>query len=315
LARFASDRKKQEETIIAKLDYLDQENYQKIIHEWNDTDKVYPDNKTIGKLFEEQAGRSPDSIAVVYDKIQLTYCELNERANQLANYLITHYKIRSDELIALCLDRSEHMLIAILAVLKAGGAYVPMDPSYPDERIGYILNDTNSRIVLTNEVYRSKLEKIRAINFKDSEELKTLRGIELNDDLALSILGIDSQELQEQISLQTKSNPVVLTTSSNLAYVIYTSGTTGNPKGVMQLHGNLMRLFAATEDLYKFSNKDIWILFHSYVFDFSIWEMLGALIHGGKLIILESIDFFETCIIVVPVPLSFLIFSTSQSKK
>ena len=111
-----------------KLTYLNEEQYRKIIQEWNETDKDYPRDKTIHELFEEQVEKTPDSVAVVYEGSQLTYQELNNRANQLANYLRQKYNVKPDDLVTLCLDRNEHILIAILAVLKAGGAYVPMDP-------------------------------------------------------------------------------------------------------------------------------------------------------------------------------------------
>ena len=120
---------------VQDLSYLDQKQYNQIIHSWNNTDKDYPNDKTTHKLFEEQVVRTPDNIAVVYEETKLTYRELNKRANQLANFLRQNHNIKPDTLVVLCLDRSENILIAILAVLKAGGAYVPMDPSYPDQRI------------------------------------------------------------------------------------------------------------------------------------------------------------------------------------
>ncbi|MDB5011993.1 MAG: non-ribosomal peptide synthase/amino acid adenylation enzyme, partial [Daejeonella sp.] len=120
---------------ISELNYLNQADHQKIVHEWNNTKHNYPSEKTIHQLFEEQVIRTPDNIALIYEDITLTYCQLNEKANQLAAYLTDGFSIEPDELVALCLDRSEHMLIAILGVLKAGGAYVPIDPSLPAERI------------------------------------------------------------------------------------------------------------------------------------------------------------------------------------
>jgi non-ribosomal peptide synthetase component F len=163
LEQFASllgNKQKQETFTIAQLSYLPTPIYEQVIREWNNTEREYPDNKTIQELFEEQVERTPDNIAVVYEDTKLTYRELNNKANQLAHYLINNYQIKPDSLIALCLDRSEHMLIGILGALKAGGAYVPMDPSYPDERINYILEDTKAQIVLSNEVYKEKLERM-----------------------------------------------------------------------------------------------------------------------------------------------------------
>ncbi len=120
---------------MSDLRYLNQETSDKVLLDWNDTDKDYSFEKTIHGLFEEQVKRTPDNIALIYEDKKLSYKELNEKANQLANYLNKKYNIKPGTLVTLCLDRSEHMLIAILAVLKAGGTYVPMDPTYPDERI------------------------------------------------------------------------------------------------------------------------------------------------------------------------------------
>ncbi|NEJ83531.1 AMP-binding protein, partial [Rhizobium leguminosarum] len=139
---------------------LSAQQYQQIVAAWNATEKEYPREKTVQALFEDQVEKTPDHIALVYEDVKLTYRELNARSNQLANYLRQTYDIKPDDLIALCLDRSEQMLIAILAVLKAGGAYVPMDPSYPDDRIQYTLEDTGTKVVLTNVVHQAKLEEI-----------------------------------------------------------------------------------------------------------------------------------------------------------
>jgi non-ribosomal peptide synthetase component F len=141
LSKLSGNYKNQEENKLYNIRYLDKEEREKIINEWNRTDKEYRSESTINELFEEQVAKSPDSIAVVYEDIRLTYSELNERANRLAHYLREKYEVKSDSLVGICLDRSEHILIGILAVLKAGGAYVPIDPSYPDDRIKYIIED------------------------------------------------------------------------------------------------------------------------------------------------------------------------------
>src|SRR5262249_51816860 len=131
---------------IKALHYLDAFSYQQIIYAWNQTQTKYPADKTIHQLFEAQVARTPDHVAVIYQDQQLTYRELNAKANQLAHYLQDRYATQADDLIALCLDRSEMMLITILAVLKSGAAYVPIDPSYPEERIGFILTDTKAKV-------------------------------------------------------------------------------------------------------------------------------------------------------------------------
>jgi amino acid adenylation domain-containing protein/thioester reductase-like protein len=238
----------------------------------------YPQNKTIHELFEEQVRKTPNNIAIIYANTKVTYQELNRKANQLANYLHRNYHIQPDDLVVLCLDKNEHLLIAILAVLKAGGAYVPVAPSYPDSRIRYFLDDTKPKVVLTNKKHQQKLQ------IKDTD-----------------VLTIDTNKMQEILSTENLCNLSIPVSSENLIYVIYTSGTTGCPKGVQQQHNNVMRLFTATNSWYHFTNTDIWTLFHSYAFDFTIWEIWGALLYGGKLVIptLEQIrdihSFYELC--------------------
>ena len=265
---------------IADYSLLTKKQYRQIVYEWNKTEQKYPKNKTIHQLFEEQVLKTPNNVAVIFGDKKLTYQELNAKANQLAHYLLNRYQIEEDDLIALYLERSELMLIAILAALKTGGAYVPIETSYPDERIKYILDDTNTKIVLTNKEHKNRL-------------LSIIGNIET--------LPIDAKETQDQLIKQNLVNPITATKSNNLIYVIYTSGTTGNPKGVMQQHDNVMRLFTATNDWYVFTANDTWTLFHSYAFDFSVWEIWGALIYGGKLIIptkeqcIDTYAFYELC--------------------
>jgi non-ribosomal peptide synthetase component F len=132
------------------MNILSSEQYKKIVFEFNQTEKPYPRDKTIHKLFEEQVLKTPDNIAVIYEDRKLTYQELNNKANQLANYLLKHYEIKPDDLIALLLNRSECIIIAILAVLKTGAAYVPISPDYPEERIKYILEDIRAKIAIND---------------------------------------------------------------------------------------------------------------------------------------------------------------------
>ena len=278
--------------------YLNSKQYNKIINIWNKTDKDYPNTKTIHHLFEEQVERTPDSIAVVYENRKLTYRELNERANQLANYIIQNYAIGPDALIALCLDRSEYMLIAILGVLKSGAAYVPMDPSYPDERIKYILEDTNSLLVLTNKVHNERLERIINTDLRVLIDTKN----DLNNDLYKEInhqthvLAIDHELLKDQLSLQLISNPKTNTKSTNLAYIIYTSGTTGNPKGVMIEHKGVVNLQHALTGRYEFTNssQENLLQLSNYIFDASIEQIVVTLLNGHTLVGITSSILFNT---------------------
>ena len=150
-------------------------------------------------------------------------------------------------------------MIGILGILKSGGAYVPIDSEYPTERINYILEDTKTALILTQSHLTKKLLEVTDVN-------------------QITMDTISYQNLESfNLPLQNKPN--------DLAYVIYTSGTTGNPKGVLQMHGNVQRLFSTTNHQFEFSDQDTWTLYHSYIFDFSVWEMWGALFYGGKLVI------------------------------
>ncbi|WP_440994900.1 AMP-binding protein, partial [Cysteiniphilum litorale] len=201
------------------------EEYQTIVYDWNQTDRDYPKDKTIYQLFEEQVKANPDNIALVFEEQALSYNELNNRANQLARYIRQSYKqgtqaeLKPDTLIALCLDRSLEMVISILAVMKAGGAYVPIDPEYPEDRIGYILEDTQAKIVLTQKWHEEKLSAIKNnFNNESKQNKQSIRLVDVN---------------VEAINNEQEANLEQYSQSIDLAYVIYTSGTTGKPKGVM----------------------------------------------------------------------------------
>ncbi len=252
-----------------KLHYLTEPEVRQI-EAWNRV-RDYSQAKTVPELFEEKAALFPDRIALAFEEKRVTYRELNERANCLANHLIDVYDVRPDTLIALCFERSDELPAAILGVLKAGGAYVPIDPRYPDERIKYILEDSAPLLVLAEEVLRERLEELT------------------------------TAPVVSRIPEAAAANPRPPITPANLAYVIYTSGTTGKPKGVLQTHHNITRLFAATQEKFAFSEHDVWMLFHSYAFDFSVWEIFGALLYGGKLAILthqqtrDAHEIFRIC--------------------
>ena len=256
------------QTKLSDISYLNTTDYNKIIYSFNDTSITFPSNKLIHELFEEEVTKNPNNIAIVCEDRSYSYEELNQRSNQLARLLRDEYQIIGDDLVALCLERNEYMIIAMLAVLKAGGAYVPIDPGAPNDRIIYILKDIKTKVILTNDSLGNKLGNIcNSVEF--DVKLET----------------IDKILLGTELFANNFTNLVLTTNNHNLAYVIYTSGTTGIPKGVLQEHNNVVRLFLATKKWYKFDQNDVWTLFHSYVFDFSVWEIWGALIFGGKLII------------------------------
>jgi amino acid adenylation domain-containing protein len=209
-------------------------------------------------LFAAQVERDPDRIAVNFEDRQITYAELNQQANQLAHYLQS-VGVTTDQLVGLCVERSIDTIIGILGILKAGGAYLPIDPSNPPERSAYILADAQVTVLVTTADLVASLARIDRV-------------ICLDTDLP-------------QIEQYPITNPVNLVDATNLAYVIYTSGSTGQPKGVSVNHANVTRLFTATADWYQFGPQDVWTLFHSFAFDFSVWEIWGALLYGGRLVV------------------------------
>ena len=215
---------------ISNLDYLLPYQQDKIFNEWNNTDKYYPEDKLINELFEESVEKYPNNIAVIFEDIQLTYKELNEKANKFSNYLRNKFEIKPDDLIALCIDRSELMIITIIAVWKSGAAYVPMDPNFPDKRMEYILNDTKCKILLANEIYLDKINN-------------------LNTNLSTTIC-IDNHTFISDLDNYSGLNIKNDTKSNNLAYIIYTSGTTGLPKGVMIEHRTVIAYKYSINELY-----------------------------------------------------------------
>jgi non-ribosomal peptide synthetase component F len=229
--------------------------------DWNETPAKYESSACAHELFEAQAARTSDAIAVVFEGQSLTYGELNRRANRLAHHLIAR-GVKPDTHVAICAERSLEMMIGILAILKAGGAYVPLDPAYPADRLAYMLHDSAPAVLL--------LFNSRAVL----------------DPGAVPVL--DLQADSHAWAREPHTNPTRQATglhSRHLAYIIYTSGSTGAPKGVMVEHGNVARLLSATRHWFDFGNEDVWTLFHSYAFDFSVWEIWGALAYGGRLVV------------------------------
>ncbi|NWE25092.1 amino acid adenylation domain-containing protein, partial [Pseudomonas gingeri] len=216
---------------------------------------------TLHQLFEGRAQRTPQAVAVIDGERQLTYGELNRRANRLARHL-RKQGVRADARVAICVERGLSMIVGLLAILKAGGAYVPLDPTSPMERLAYQVQDSQPVVVLVQGATR-----------------------ELLGALAVPVLDLDRESWQDE-----SDEDLVLPelTPRHLAYVIYTSGSTGLPKGVMIEHRQVVRLFAATRHWFDFNEQDVWALFHSFAFDFSVWEIWGALVHGAHLLIVPQ---------------------------
>ena len=272
---------------VAELSYLDKDSYEQIMQGWNDTYAEFARDKTLHQLLEEQVLRTPDNVAVVSGEVSLSYREFNSRANQLAHYLSAKHGVIADDMVVLCLDRSEYMLLAVQGTLKAGAAYVPMDSGYPDERISYILKDTKTKVVLTNEKYLDRLKSIM-----NSVEFVGIQPTTSADSVIPAkagvqppaILAIDSPELQRIVAEQSTENPNTVMSSRNLAYVIYTSGTTGNPKGVMLEHRGVVNRIKWMNDTYPLNEQDRILQKTPYVFDVSVWELFWAHWYGASIV-------------------------------
>ncbi|MEV0401887.1 amino acid adenylation domain-containing protein [Actinoallomurus sp. NPDC050550] len=209
---------------------------------------------TVPGLFAARAAREPEAVAVTDVGTCLTYGELNARANRLAHRLIA-LGAGPERLVALALPRSADLVVAILAVLKSGAAYVPIDPDYPANRVAAMLEDAAPTLVLTAS---------------DVELPAGVTRVRIGD---------------EALGGYPEDDPVVPLRPEHPAYVIYTSGSTGRPKGVVVPHQNVVRLLDATDPWFGFGPSDVWTLFHSYAFDFSVWELWGALLYGGRLVV------------------------------
>ena len=243
------------------IDIVTPEEKDKILNVFNNTNVDYPRDKTIVDLFEEQVEKTPDNIAVVFEDKKLTYKELNERANQLARYIINQ-NIKPGTVIGLRLNKRLEMTIGILAIIKVGCCYLPINMQYPEDRVNYMLTDSNAQLLLGTQ---DSLEDMK-INLQTID-------INLENDY---IYNYDSKNLGIKISPE------------NLIYIIYTSGSTGKPKGAMLCHRNVVRLFKNDKFLFDFDENDVWAMFHSVAFDFSVWEMYGALLFGGKLVLVSD---------------------------
>ncbi|EPR8057154.1 pyoverdine non-ribosomal peptide synthetase PvdD, partial [Pseudomonas aeruginosa] len=246
---------------LGELPLLDAPERRQTLSEWNPAQRECAVQGTLQQRFEEQVRQWPQAVALILDEQRLSYGELNARANRLAHCLIAR-GVGADVPVGLALERSLDMLVGLLAILKAGGAYLPLDPAAPEERLAHILDDSGVRLLLTQGHLLERLPR--------------QAGVEV---LAIDGLVLDGY---------AESDPLPTLSADNLAYVIYTSGSTGKPKGTLLTHRNALRLFSATEAWFGFDERDVWTLFHSYAFDFSVWEIFGALLYGGRLVIVPQ---------------------------
>nr|WP_262896682.1 amino acid adenylation domain-containing protein [Aquimarina mytili] len=230
----------------------------------NNTQINYPKDLNIVDLFLKQVDKNPKNIAIKFGDSAISYQELHEKSSKVA-CVLREFGVKNDSIIGLLMDRSIDTIIGMLGILKAGGAYLPIDINYPDDRKEYIIQDSRTSLILTT------------INFEDIHKLKGDFQIQYIEHAFEKSIG------DKDLAVNNVSNP------SDLCYVIYTSGTTGNPKGVMIEHRNVVRLFFNENPLFDFGSNDTWTMFHSHCFDFSVWEIYGALLFGGKLIIIPQL--------------------------
>jgi aspartate racemase len=235
---------------ISDVQILTNAEHRQLLIDWNNTSSKYPRDRCVHQLFEQQVEQSPDAVAVVYGDEQLTYRQLNTRANQLARYL-NKLGVGPEVLVGICLERSLEMIIAVLGILKAGGAYVPLDPEYPQELLTFMLADTQTPVLLTQQ--------------------KLLSGL---PETATRLLCLDSY--WEAIGNESHENPISDAVAESLAYVMYTSGSTGRPKGVCVTHRNVVRLVKAT-NYASLSAEEVFLQFAPISFDASTLELWGPL--------------------------------------
>ncbi|MEU0950626.1 amino acid adenylation domain-containing protein, partial [Streptomyces canus] len=249
---------------LSGIEILDEDERHRVLTHWNRPEIQVPD-VTLPELFETQAARTSEAVALVDDGRHLTYAQLDARANRLARHLI-HRGAGPETLVGVVMRRSTDLVVALLAVLKSGAAYLPVDPDYPEDRIAFVLADAGAHTVLTTSDCAAVLPPDAPSLILDDPELLA-----------------ETTRLDD--TPPTDSDRIAPLRPGHPAYVIYTSGSTGTPKGVVVPHSNVVSLFTAAQELFRYGTDDVWSWFHSYAFDFSVWELWGALLHGGRVVV------------------------------
>ncbi|MBW4510719.1 MAG: amino acid adenylation domain-containing protein [Scytonematopsis contorta HA4267-MV1] len=244
---------------VLQLPLLTEAEQRQILVDWNSTTVEYPQDKCIHELFELQVERTPNSVALVYENQQVTYHELNCRANQLAHYLQSR-GVGADVLVGICVERSVEMVVGLLGILKAGGAYVPLDPEYPSTRLSFMLEDAQFSVLLTQQQLVNRLPKHGA-----------------------HLVCLDTD--WEVIAQSSQDNPSTTVQGNNLAYVIYTSGSTGKPKGAINTHWGIYNRLLWMQENYQLTTSDAVLQKTTFSFDVSVWEFFWTLITGARLVI------------------------------
>lgn len=254
LESMAASREQQ----IRSIGLLTESEERQVVQEWNRTEKEYGPEKTIVELFEEQVVRRPNAVALEYERQELCYAELNRRANQLGHYLRKH-GVAPEVPVGICMERSLEMVVGLLGILKAGGAYLPLDPTYPHDRMAYVLENSHVPVLLLQEQFRSQF-----LNFNGHT------------------IAVDKN--WDEIAGESEVNLLKVSGMENLVYVIYTSGSTGQPKGVMNVHGGLRNRLLWMQQEYRLDRTDRVLQKTPYTFDVSVWEFFWPLITGARLV-------------------------------
>ncbi len=246
---------------ISEVQLLSETERRQLLYEWNDTTAAGRDASSIQEMFERQVEQTPDSVALVSDGRELTYRELNERANQLAHYL-RERGVGPDTMVAMCLHRSAQLIVALMGILKAGGAYVPLDPGYPEGRLELMMADSGAPLLITE---KSLANKVAAPTD--------------------SIICID--EIGDELSQRSLANPEPITQPEDLAYVIYTSGSTGKPKGVLVPHRSVVNLLASVRRTPGMTSDDVVLAITTVSFDIAVSEVILPLTVGAKMVLVS----------------------------
>ena len=246
--------------LICKIEMLTENEKKKVLYDFNDTYADYPREKTIHQLFEEQVERTPDNIALVFEDKKLTYKELNQKANSLANVL-RNRGVKPDEIVGIMVNRSVEMIVGLLAILKAGGAYLPIEPEYPEERINFIFQDSGMNIILTDNNSINKITDCNSINI--------------------------ANKINYSYNTDNLRN---INTSKDLAYIIYTSGSTGRPKGVMIEHASVVNFVEAVSKFMDFSENATVLSTTTFCFDVFVTEIFTSLLKGAKVVLANELE-------------------------
>ncbi|MFN5017161.1 MAG: AMP-binding protein, partial [Bradyrhizobium sp.] len=253
---------------LRQIDVLPDAERHRVLVEWNATAADYPQDTCIHELFEAQAERTPDAVAVVHEEQHLSYAELNTQANRLAHHL-RKLGVKPDDRVAICIERSPEMIVGLLAILKAGGAYVPQDPAYPPERLAFMLQDSAPVALLVGGGVQAALSVAGAV-------LAEARVPVLD-------IGVDAAQWADAPARNPERSDIGLS-SSHLAYVIYTSGSTGQPKGAMNDHRAVVNRLLWMQDAYALDGGDAVLQKTPFSFDVSVWEFFWPLLAGARLV-------------------------------